>query len=377
LVFNGEAVNFCSSQILIVINRDWMNQMKIFRSSYVIAIAGLLFFSMSVRATTLADFGEAYRARDYARAVWVLEQMMEKGDPNAMALMGRMYARGQGVPTDTKKALQLINDAKNRGSIIADPELANIYENGLGVPIDLQKALDHYKSYLASAKSQAATDSAKQSIARVEEKLKTANRPQTNALSNKEVALKEKELELRQRELALKESELKVREKNLAEAAARVQEPARPAPGDSRSEPAKAPVQAKKSDPTPQNQAARDNEKVAAQQPKQADKIPLARAFANHFGPAGWARCAAANATMSALVARGDRIRPEIVEQNKVIGDILGPIRRVMLADGVPQNQLDRLVSGQSSQIRSGDEAARLMIQCYNEAVDISEKWNK
>ncbi len=94
----------------------------------------------------------------------------------------------------------------------------------------------------------------------------------------------------------------------------------------------------------------------------------------NYFGPTGWAKCMSGNVAIAALAARGDKINPEILKTNQTLGTILGSMRQHMLANGTSQSTLDTLINSQSLQIRSGDDALRIMSQCVNEMSALSSK---
>jgi len=96
------------------------------------------------------------------------------------------------------------------------------------------------------------------------------------------------------------------------------------------------------------------------------------RALVNYFGPTGWAKCMSGNVAIAALAARGDKINPEILKTNQSLGTILGSMRQHMLANGIQQNNLDALIQSQSLQIRSGDDALRILSQCVNEISTVS-----
>ncbi|MYM24082.1 hypothetical protein GTP46_15645 [Duganella sp. FT135W] len=93
----------------------------------------------------LAAAKEAIKKRDYATAVKLLQPLIEKEDPKAMAAMGRMRLAGQGVVKDEGAALELFK----KGADLGDPEsiylLARQTHLGNGLPRDDQKAVALYK----------------------------------------------------------------------------------------------------------------------------------------------------------------------------------------------------------------------------------------
>lgn len=93
----------------------------------------------------LAAAKEAIRKRDYAAAVKLLQPMVEKDDPKAMAMMGRMRLAGQGVIKDEGIAVDLFR----KGADAGDPEaiylLARQMHLGNGLPKDEPQAVALYK----------------------------------------------------------------------------------------------------------------------------------------------------------------------------------------------------------------------------------------
>lgn len=71
-----------------------------------------------------------------------------EGDPNAMAIVSRMYARGMGTPRDDAAAFRWAQESYNtNGDADAGKlALADCYENGRGVQRDPGKAGDFYRS---------------------------------------------------------------------------------------------------------------------------------------------------------------------------------------------------------------------------------------
>lgn len=180
----------------------------------------LINFNLLAYANDFFSALDAYRLKDYQKSIAILEPLSESGNANALALLGRMYYRGDGVIKDTAKALKLLNEARDKGNAVANWDLGQIYELGLGTPPDLGNALLLYKNYLLKSTSPNAIEIAAKSIDRVEEKLKNAQATsktfEQSNIVQQELAAKKKELEIRQRELLVKDTELKQKEiKNL------------------------------------------------------------------------------------------------------------------------------------------------------------------
>lgn len=94
-------------------------------------------------------------------------------------------------------------------------------------------------------------------------------------------------------------------------------------------------------------------------------------ALVSQMGPNGWARCVAGNVAIMGLVVRGDPVPANFADANQSLGDILGAMRNEMLANGTPAQALDNLVRGFSTQIRSGDDAARVVSECLTQVDSI------
>lgn len=89
---------------------------------YLIKTILLLIFLVSagqVRAADLATGLAAYERQDYQTALGQLMQLAEAGDPDAQFVMGRMFARGEGVLQDYVEAHKWYNLASSRGQRLA------------------------------------------------------------------------------------------------------------------------------------------------------------------------------------------------------------------------------------------------------------------
>ena len=71
------------------------------------------------RAADLATGLAAYEQQDYQTALGQLMQLAEAGDPDAQFVMGRMFARGEGVLQDYVEAHKWYNLAASRGQRLA------------------------------------------------------------------------------------------------------------------------------------------------------------------------------------------------------------------------------------------------------------------
>lgn len=94
--------------------------------------------------SAMADFDAAmnrYLAKDYANAMNEARQASAGGDARAQYLLGMMYQRGQGVPSNPAEAATLYEKAVQGGVVSALSRLAEIYMRGEGVPKDMEKAM--------------------------------------------------------------------------------------------------------------------------------------------------------------------------------------------------------------------------------------------
>ena len=103
--------------------------------------------SLSVTSVAAQDVGtgvDAYTRGDYgaARAAW--QPLAERGDRDAQANLGLLYARGQGVPQDYATALKWFQQSANQGYAIAQNNLGVMYRNGYGVRQDYEVAAMFY-----------------------------------------------------------------------------------------------------------------------------------------------------------------------------------------------------------------------------------------
>ena len=66
-------------------------------------------------ADSIEKAGHAYSRGDYVQAERLYRSLAEQGDPKAQYFLGVMYANGQGVPQDYKKAMTWIGKAAVQG----------------------------------------------------------------------------------------------------------------------------------------------------------------------------------------------------------------------------------------------------------------------
>ncbi|KAL7527372.1 hypothetical protein ACHAXR_001921 [Thalassiosira sp. AJA248-18] len=72
-----------------------------------------------------------------------LKKRVEAGDVNAMHNLGKQHSRGNGVPQDYNKALELYHRAAKLGCARSHCNIASVYRKGEGVEKDIKKAKYH------------------------------------------------------------------------------------------------------------------------------------------------------------------------------------------------------------------------------------------
>jgi hypothetical protein len=105
---------------------------------------------------------------------------------------------------------------------------------------------------------------------------------------------------------------------------------------------------------------------------KPSNPNQINKALYNQLGPSGWANCMAGQTAISALIARGDPINQTIKDTNRSLGTILGSLRQYMLANGTPAGTLDDLTRSYSSQIKTGDQALKIVNDCSNQIARVN-----
>jgi uncharacterized protein len=108
------------------------------RSSSIILLATVLGFGAPsfAHADALAAGRTAYAHGDYVGAARLLLPLAERGNAAAQALVGFMYANGQGVPQGYDMATYWYRLAADHGDTTAQYLLGLMYDKGFGVPLD-------------------------------------------------------------------------------------------------------------------------------------------------------------------------------------------------------------------------------------------------
>lgn len=99
---------------------------------------------------------EAYKNKDFKKAhdIWI-EEAKFKND-QAMANLGLMYLKGEGVEKDYTKAKEFFENASSYDNDSANFNLALMYQTKIGVEEDIQKATDYYRRAVRKNHVQAA-----------------------------------------------------------------------------------------------------------------------------------------------------------------------------------------------------------------------------
>jgi len=82
----------------------------------------------------------AYRHGNFVQAAAILGPLAQRGNPEAQAYMGVMYATGRGVPQNFTQAAIFYRRAADQGHTGAQYMLGLLYDKGQGVPQDVIEA---------------------------------------------------------------------------------------------------------------------------------------------------------------------------------------------------------------------------------------------
>src|SRR5436190_910271 len=110
-------------------------------------VALVLFLSLSAPAGAgpLEDGKAAYDRGDYATSLRLWRPLAAQGNGIAQALIGSMYAAGQGVPQDYGEAMRWLRKAADQGEAFAQTSLGFMFVKGQGVPKDDTEALKWFR----------------------------------------------------------------------------------------------------------------------------------------------------------------------------------------------------------------------------------------
>jgi len=109
-----------------------------------------------VRPVMNADAAEAaFQKGNYEAALRLARPLAEQNNAAAEAILGRLYARGRGVPVDEAEAAKWFRRAAEHGSASARFNLGNLYTEGKGVPQDYSEAAKWYRLAAEQGNAQA------------------------------------------------------------------------------------------------------------------------------------------------------------------------------------------------------------------------------
>jgi TPR repeat protein len=109
-----------------------------------ISLAVLLLGAAPAFAGPLEDGLAAYKAREFDKAMQLLQPLADKGNPGAQEKIGRLYERGKGAPKDFTQAEKWYRKAAERGDAAAQARLGFMFRIGEGVTRDPKQAAKWY-----------------------------------------------------------------------------------------------------------------------------------------------------------------------------------------------------------------------------------------
>ncbi|MGP9814548.1 tetratricopeptide repeat protein [Rhodopseudomonas sp. NSM] len=96
----------------------------------------ILAATASAQAGSSTQAGAAFGRGDFVKAARLLPPLAERGDRRAQAMLGFMYATGQGVPQAYDAAAYWYRRSAEQGDTTAQYLLGLMYDKGHGVPLD-------------------------------------------------------------------------------------------------------------------------------------------------------------------------------------------------------------------------------------------------
>ncbi|EEX50347.1 Sel1-like protein [Pasteurella multocida] len=98
---------------------------------------------------------KAAEIQDWKAAFDLLLPLAQKGDYQAQANLGILYAKGQGAPQDLEKAYWWFSEAAEKGSVKAINNLAVFYLQGHGVKKDIKHSIKLFERTASSGSQDA------------------------------------------------------------------------------------------------------------------------------------------------------------------------------------------------------------------------------
>lgn len=87
------------------------------------------------------DAAHAYCNGQFEKSLATFSELVESGNAMAATYLSNMYLRGEGVPKNVKKGLELLELAASWGDAMAAFNLGALYRTGdCGVPRDFEKS---------------------------------------------------------------------------------------------------------------------------------------------------------------------------------------------------------------------------------------------
>ena len=97
----------------------------------------------------------AYKNKDFGTALEIWQEEAKLKNDQAMANLGLMYLKGEGVDKDYSKAKQWFEEASKYDNDSANFNLALMYQTKIGVEEDIEKAKDYFRRAVAKNHTQA------------------------------------------------------------------------------------------------------------------------------------------------------------------------------------------------------------------------------
>ena len=114
--------------------------------SVLLAMVSAVQAGQDIRMTSeLEEIVALYKRGDYQAAFKGFSREARKGEAFAQAMLGKMYADGQGTPQNDALALEWLTRAAKRGDALAQNRLGFMYTEGQGVAQDLTMAAFFYR----------------------------------------------------------------------------------------------------------------------------------------------------------------------------------------------------------------------------------------
>ena len=127
---------------------EWTGADMLRRGFFAFLIVGAL--ASPVLAGPLEDGLEAYKKRDWDKALKLLKPLADEGNIVAQERIGRLYERGKAGPADFRVALEWYRKAADQGDALAQGHVGRIYRSGgFNGRADFATALRYYREAAA------------------------------------------------------------------------------------------------------------------------------------------------------------------------------------------------------------------------------------